>query len=88
MILLECIALMSKRFVHKDWPTLVPELVSHLQGQDNLKMKRALEAIKKICKKYRYTIRSDNLTNEMNYMIETLSPTLLQNMIFTVTTLQ
>lgn len=25
-LLLECIALMSKRFVQKDWPSLVPEL--------------------------------------------------------------
>ena len=44
-------------------------------------MKRSLEAIKKICKKYRYMFRSDDLYREMNYMIENLSPILLQSLI-------
>ena len=44
-------------------------------------MKRSLEAIKKICKKYRYMFRSDDLYREMNYMIENLSPILLQALI-------
>lgn len=43
-------------------------------------MKRSLEAIKKICKKYRYMFRSDDLYREMNYMIENLSPLLLNNL--------
>ena len=30
-LLLECISLMAKRFVQKDWPTLIPELSTHLQ---------------------------------------------------------
>lgn len=30
-LLLECIALMSKRFVQKEWPSLVPELAQYLQ---------------------------------------------------------
>ena len=37
----------------------------------------SLEAIKKICKKYRYMFRSDALYSEMNYMIENLSVQLL-----------
>lgn len=37
----------------------------------------ALEAMKKICKKYRYMFRSDALYSEMNYMIEHLSGHLL-----------
>lgn len=37
----------------------------------------ALEAVKKICKKYRYMFRSDDLYREMNYMIENLSEQLL-----------
>lgn len=43
-----------------------------------------LEAIKKICKKYRYMFRSDALYTEMNYMIENLSGVLLSqaNVIF------
>ena len=36
-----------------------------------------LEAIKKICKKYRYMFRSDALYKEMNYMIDNLSEHLL-----------
>lgn len=43
-------------------------------------MKRSLEAIKKICKKYRYMFRSDDLYREMNYMIENLSPLLINNL--------
>lgn len=31
-LLLECISLMSKRFVQKEWPGLVPELAQHLQN--------------------------------------------------------
>ena len=77
-LLLECISLMSKRYVQKDWASLIPELATHLQNQQApLGMKRALEAIKKICKKYRYMFRSDDLYREMNYMIENLSPILL-----------
>ena len=37
----------------------------------------SLEAMKKICKKYRYMFRSDNLYREMNYIIESLSVHLL-----------
>lgn len=37
----------------------------------------AFEALKKLCKKYRYMFRSDNLYTEMNYVIENLSPHLL-----------
>ena len=32
-LMLESISLMSKRFVQKDWPSLVPELAGHLQQQ-------------------------------------------------------
>lgn len=37
----------------------------------------SLEAVKKICKKYRYMFRSDNLYSEMNYIIDALSGHLL-----------
>jgi len=37
----------------------------------------SLEAVKKICKKYRYMFRSDNLYSEMNYIIDALSTHLL-----------
>ena len=39
--------------------------------------KRALECVKKICKKYRFMFRSDDLYTEMNYMIGNLSNQLL-----------
>lgn len=87
-LLLECIALMAKRFVQKEWAGLIPELSQYLQGQETQNIKRGLEAIKKICKKYRYMFRSDDLYREMNYMIENLSPILLNNMIMAVTNLQ
>lgn len=81
---------MSKRFVQNEWPNLVPELASHLvidaTKTHNLhNSKIALECIKKICKKYRFMFRSDDLYREMNYMIENLSPLLLNNLIFAVT---
>jgi exportin-2 (importin alpha re-exporter) len=81
-ILLETISLMGKRFVQRDWPSLMPDLVSYLQDpsqpETNLHcVSLALEAIKKICAKYRFMFRSDALYEEMNYMIENLSPKLL-----------
>ena len=87
-LLLECIALMSKRFVQKEWPALIPEICNHLQGEDTSNIKKGLEAIKKISKKYRYMFRSDDLYSEMNYIIENVSPILLTNLINAVTNLQ
>jgi hypothetical protein len=83
------ISLMGKRYVMKEWPTLIPELATYLaidpNKQHNLQgSKLALEAIKKICKKYRFMFRSDDLYSEINYMIENLSAHLLTNLIFAV----
>jgi len=76
---------MSKRFIYKEWQSLVPELTHYLQEGGELRCaKLSLEAIKKICKKYRFMFRSDDLYMEMNYMIENLSPFLLQNLISAV----
>lgn len=75
--LIECISLMVKRHVDKEWPTLVPELLSHLLGNDLIKIKIALELIKKLCKKYRFMFRSDALYTEMNYVITHFSSALL-----------
>ena len=47
----------------------------------------SLEAVKKICKKYRYMFRSDNLYSEMNYIIDALSGHLLTQANVTLTTL-
>jgi Cse1 len=75
---LEMISLMGKRWVYQEWPTLIPELISYItSSQDPLVIRYALEAIKKICKKYRFMFRSDSLYSEMNYMIENLSVHLL-----------
>lgn len=82
---LEMISLMGKRYVMTEWPSLIPELSSHLNGQNLENMRRSLEAIKKICKKYRYMFRSDNLYREMNYIIENLSQLLLDCLISAVT---
>jgi exportin-2 (importin alpha re-exporter) len=75
---LEMISLMSKRWVQTEWPTLIPELISYLnQSQDPNIIRYSLEAMRKICKKYRYMFRSDALYSEMNYIIENLSVHLL-----------
>ena len=88
-IFLEVIGLMSKRFVQTEWPQLIPELSGYLDGSSQTTSPehagRALEAIKKICKKYRYMFRSDDLYREMNYMITTLSPLLLNSLIVSIT---
>ena len=78
---------MSKRFVQTEWPQLIPELSEYLNAQTTSpeNAKRALEAIKKICKKYRYMFRSDDLYREMNYMISTLSQLLLNSLIVSKT---
>jgi hypothetical protein len=83
---------MGKRFVQNEWPTLIPELTAYLiidasTTPDLSHSKLALEAIKKICKKYRYMFRSDDLYREMNYMIEQLSVHLLNNLLYAVSQL-
>ena len=77
---LEIISLMSKRNVHTDWPNLIPELIEQMKSGDLHKVKLSLEAIKKICKKYRFMFRSDALYTEMNYMIENLSQLLIESL--------
>lgn len=71
---------MGKRFVQKEWPNLIPELNTHLCSGNLDNTRVALECIKKICKKYRFMFRSDALYTEMNYMIESLSKNLLDNL--------
>ena len=68
---------MGKRHVDKEWPTLVPELNSHLSGSNVNNIRIALECVKKICKKYRFMFRSDALYTEMNYVIANFSQSLL-----------
>ena len=76
---LEIISLMGKRFVQNEWPNLIPELINYIStSSDPQVIRYALEAVKKICKKYRYMFRSDDLYREMNYMIENLSAHLIQ----------
>jgi hypothetical protein len=55
-----------------------------MKSGDLHKIKLALEAIKKICKKYRFMFRSDALYTEMNYMIENLSELLVANLMTAV----
>ena len=63
-------------------------MIAQLSQSDSTEnIKRALEAVKKICKKYRYMFRSDDLYMEMNYMIENLSNHLMQNMFNAITAL-
>ena len=87
VLLLEIISLMGKRYVQREWPSLIPELIENLNSGNISNIKLSLEAIKKICKKYRYMFRSDELYTEMNYMIEHLSPLLIQNLMVSTTQL-
>ena len=71
---------MARRFVQQQWPELLPSLITQLQS-NNLEVQRVtLECVKKICKKYRYMMRSDDLYREMNYVIENFSPHLLNSL--------
>ena len=80
-VFLETISLMGKRYVQREWPSLITDLIGHLQKNESVETtRRALEAVKKICKKYRFMFRSDDLYTEMNFMIEHLSPHLMQNL--------
>lgn len=71
---------MGKRHVQTEWPSLIPELNSHLVSGNIANIVVSLETIKKISKKYRYMFRSDALYTEMNYMIESLSQNLLNHL--------
>jgi hypothetical protein len=52
----------------------MPSLINYLNTQQDLAVIRLVfECFKKICKKYRYMFRSDELFIEMNYVIENLS---------------
>ena len=64
---------MGKRYVQTEWPNLIPDLIAQMDSGNLNNIKLSLEAIKKICKKYRFMFRSDALYTEMNYMIENLS---------------
>lgn len=77
--ILEVISIMAKFFVQKEWPQLPAELLQQIQtSQDPNTVKMCFEVFKKICKKYRYLFRSDELYEEMNAMIQTLGTTILQ----------
>ena len=81
-IILEIIGVMSRRFVQLQWPELFPQLINELLNSQNMDQKRIIfECVKKICKKYRYMMRSDDLYREMNYVIENLSEHLIRTMI-------
>jgi hypothetical protein len=60
---------------------LLPMLAQNIQStQDPAVIKAVFECVKKICKKYRYMFRSDELFTEMNYVIENFSPLLLHSL--------
>ena len=71
--IIEMISIMARRYVQKTWPTLFPQLLEQLNNQDLGRYRATFECIKKICKKYRYMNRSDDLYREMLYVIETVS---------------
>ena len=73
-IVSEVIALMGRKYVQNDWPSLFAGIINYLSSSQDLAVfKTIFECVKKICKKYRYMFRSDALYSEMNYVIENLS---------------
>ena len=82
---LEIISIMSRRYFYKEWTQLIPTLINYLNtSQDMNVYKTVFECIKKICKKYRYMFRSDDLFIEMNYVITNVSQHLLQSLVHCV----
>lgn len=86
---LEIISIMSRRYFYKEWTQLIPTLINYLNtSQDMNVYKTVFECIKKICKKYRYMFRSDDLFIEMNYVITNVSQHLLQSLVHCVSLAQ
>lgn len=72
---------MARRYVQNEWPELFPSLITHLQNsQEPVIICCLFECVKKICKKYRFMFRSDELYTEMNYVIENFSSYLLNSL--------
>lgn len=86
--LIEMIGIMARRFVQKQWPTLFPSLIQQLSNQNLDVYRVTFECIKKVCKKYRYMNRSDDLYTEMNYVIENASEHLVGTLRICITHVQ
>ena len=79
---IEVIATMARRFVQNVWPELFPQLIQHIQQAQTMSAQSVLfDCVKKICKKYRFLVRSDDLFREMNYVIENFSEHLLRSLV-------
>ena len=78
MLLLDSISLISQRPLDKEWPSLLPELVFHVQEENPQTLSRVMYAFKQICKKYRFLSRSVDLCSELIATTTSLSPHLLQ----------
>lgn len=61
----------------KDWPTLMQELITHMDDQNHEKNFRLWLVIKNITKKYPQEERSDDLYREINITLESIHAKLL-----------
>jgi exportin-2 (importin alpha re-exporter) len=77
---LEMISVMSRRYFQIEWPNLFPKLTQYLGSSDLSTVKTVFECVKKVCKKYRYMFRSDDLFREILYVDEAMSQYLLQSL--------
>ena len=77
---LEMISIMSRRYFQIEWPNLFPKLTEYLASPDLDSVKTVFECVKKICKKYRFMFRSDDLFREIIYVDGAMSSFLLKSL--------
>jgi len=77
---LEMISIMSRRYFQLEWPNLFPKLTEYLQSPDMNTIKTCFECVKKICKKYRFMFRSDDLFREIIYVDSAMSSFILKSL--------
>jgi hypothetical protein len=72
---LEMISTMSRRYLQNEWPSLFPRLTQpqYLGSSDLNTVRTVFDCVKKVCKKYRYMFRSDDLFREILYVDEAIS---------------
>lgn len=73
----EALVIIASAEYPKDWPTLMQELVTHMDDQNHEKNFRLWMVIKNITKKYPLEERSDDLYREINITLDSIHGKLL-----------
>jgi hypothetical protein len=74
------ISIMSRRYFQLEWPNLFPKLTGYIQSPDLNTVRTVFECVKKVCKKYRFMFRSDDLFREIIYVDGAMSTFLLKSL--------